>query len=36
VGELKDTEDGKGLVLKGLMLEVIGVIWIRRLLKMDV
>jgi len=36
VAELKDSEDGKDLVMKGLMLEVIGVIWIRRLLKMDV
>lgn len=34
--ELKSTEDGKGLVVKGLVLEVIGIIWIRRLLKMDV
>jgi tight adherence protein B len=34
--ELKMTEDGKGLVMKGLVLELIGIIWIRRLLKMDV
>lgn len=34
--ELKNAEDGKDLVMKGLMLELIGVIWIRRLLKMDV
>lgn len=34
--ELKITEDGKGLVMKGLVLELIGIIWIRRLLKMDV
>ena len=34
--ELKLTEDGKGLVMKGLVLEVIGIVWIRRLLKMDV
>ena len=34
--ELKSTEDGRGLVVKGLVFELIGIIWIRRLLKMDV
>jgi len=34
--ELTITETGRNLVMTGLILELIGIIWIRRLLKMDV
>jgi tight adherence protein B len=36
LGELKSTETGRELIMKALVLELIGVLWIRRLLKMDV